>query len=104
MRIQNLLHLRQGKSREKAWNLNFWQVIFLGFFCARPSHAAPIARKLSRALAKRSRKKTLVSFGDILLKVRRQLLAEGMPIALCLTAYGDANWQFAPFHEVRSPS
>jgi len=32
MRIQNLLHLREGKSREKGWNSNFWQVIFLGFF------------------------------------------------------------------------
>jgi hypothetical protein len=33
-----------------------------------------------------------IRMGDAMLAARRQLLAEGMPMALGLTAYGDADW------------
>ncbi len=32
------------------------------------------------------------TFGEIMLHLRRQLLATQTPMALCLTAYGDADW------------
>jgi len=32
-------------------------------------------------------------FGDVMLAVRRTALAEGNPMVLCLTAYGDADWR-----------
>jgi hypothetical protein len=33
------------------------------------------------------------TFGDVMLGVRRRALAEGVPMVLCLRAYGDADWQ-----------
>jgi hypothetical protein len=36
------------------------------------------------------------TFGDAMVAVRRQLLATGELTALCVTAFGDANWQLAP--------
>ena len=33
------------------------------------------------------------NFGDIMLAVRRKALAEGNPMVLCLSAYGDADWR-----------
>ena len=37
-----------------------------------------------------------VNFGEALRSIRRRLLAQGIIIALCLTAYGDANWMIPP--------
>jgi hypothetical protein len=36
-----------------------------------------------------------LAFGDAMLVIRRQLLAKGILMALCLTAYGDAAWRLA---------
>jgi hypothetical protein len=36
-----------------------------------------------------------LAFGDAMLVIRRQLLAKGILMALCLTAYGDAGWRLA---------
>jgi len=33
------------------------------------------------------------NFGDVMLAVRRTALAEGNPMVLCITAYGDADWR-----------
>ena len=33
------------------------------------------------------------NFGDVMLSVRRKALAEGNPMVLCLSAYGDADWR-----------
>ncbi len=33
------------------------------------------------------------NFGDVMLTVRRKALAEGNPMVLCLSAYGDADWR-----------
>lgn len=33
------------------------------------------------------------SFGDVMLAVRREALADGMAMILCITAYGDADWK-----------
>lgn len=52
--------------------------------------AVEIAEKFLRKLA------TLEdgqSFGDVMLAVRREALADGMTMILCITAYGDADWK-----------
>jgi hypothetical protein len=36
-----------------------------------------------------------LAFGDAMLVMRRQLLKKGILAALCLTAYGDAEWRLA---------
>jgi hypothetical protein len=33
------------------------------------------------------------SFGDVMLEVRREALSRGIPMVLCLAAYGDADWR-----------
>lgn len=35
------------------------------------------------------------TFGDVMLGVRRQALKEGIPMVLCIHAYGDADWKLA---------
>jgi len=35
------------------------------------------------------------TFGDVMLGVRRRALADGVPMVLCLRAYGDADWQLS---------
>jgi hypothetical protein len=34
-----------------------------------------------------------VSFGDVMKEIRCRLLAKGLPMVLCLTSYGDADWK-----------
>jgi hypothetical protein len=34
-----------------------------------------------------------ISFGDVLLNVRRKIMLQGLPIVLCLVAFGDADWR-----------
>lgn len=55
-------------------------------------HAIPLAQEFVRIL------KALpatgdATFGDAMLGVRRKFLADGRPMVLCLTAYGDADWR-----------
>lgn len=33
------------------------------------------------------------TFGDVMLRVRRQAMKEGIPMILCIQAYGDADWK-----------
>jgi hypothetical protein len=55
-------------------------------------HATPVAREFVRELAEFS-KAPESSFGDVMLRVRQKLLAQGMPMVLCLMSYGDADWR-----------
>jgi hypothetical protein len=52
--------------------------------------AAKVATELVRALSEVP-KSGGVTFGDVMLQVRRKLLAKGVPMVLCLSAYGDAD-------------
>lgn len=60
-------------------------------------HAAAVTEKLISALAAVKTEDT--AFGDILLDVRRRLLAEGLLIVMCLTSYGDTDWVISPLKE-----
>jgi hypothetical protein len=55
--------------------------------------AAPVARKIATELASASKRRRPIATGDLLLEIRRKLLAKGELTALCLTAFGDADWQ-----------
>ena len=59
------------------------------------AHAAGVAAELARGL-RGVDPSTSPAFGDVLRQVRRRLLADGEVMALCLTAYGDADWRLAP--------
>lgn len=54
------------------------------------SHAPRLARAILAEVAKPSMSQR--SFGEVLLAVKRQSLLAGLPIALALVAYGDADW------------
>ncbi len=54
--------------------------------------AAQVASELLRALSRLPKNKD-VTFGDVMLDLRRKLLAKGLPMVLCLSAYGDADWK-----------
>jgi hypothetical protein len=56
-------------------------------------HAAPVAVEFVRALGQV--RTSDASFGDVMVEVRRTLLARGLPAVLCLSAYGDADWRLA---------
>jgi hypothetical protein len=54
-------------------------------------HAAPMAAALAEEIAGAWRRGP-VPAGEVLLRVRRQGLAGGMPAVLAIVAYGDADW------------
>lgn len=58
-------------------------------------HVVPIAEKLVEELREElnSSDDHGVLFGDVLLHLRRKALMEGLPIVLCLIAFGDADWR-----------
>ncbi len=53
-------------------------------------NAVKIAERFLEELAKVANGE---SFGDVLLRVRREMLADGMCMVLCLNASGDADWK-----------
>jgi hypothetical protein len=55
--------------------------------------AAPVAASVATAIGTHADGRS--SFGDLLLTTRRRLLADGVVLALTLTAYGDADWRLA---------
>jgi hypothetical protein len=55
--------------------------------------AAPVARTIATEFAAASKRLRPTATGDLLLAIRRKLLAKGELTALCLTAFGDADWQ-----------
>lgn len=54
--------------------------------------SAKVAMEFIQTLAQLSGKPGGTSFGEVMLDVRRRLLAKGLPMVLCLEAYGDADW------------
>jgi hypothetical protein len=56
--------------------------------------AAPMARAIMAELATASNRRQPIAAGDLMTSLRRKLLLRGELTALCLTAYGDAGWQF----------
>ncbi len=54
--------------------------------------AAQVAMEFIKTLSQLSGKPGGTSFGEVMLDVRRRLLAKGLPMVLCLEAYGDADW------------
>jgi hypothetical protein len=54
-------------------------------------HAAPVSAALTAALTKQAAAGP-ATFGEVFRKVRRNLLADGVPMVLAVTAYGDADW------------
>jgi len=55
--------------------------------------AAPVARTIASSFAAASKRKRPIPAGDLMLEIRRKLLAKGELTALCLTSFGDADWQ-----------
>ena len=55
-------------------------------------HAGPAAAAIVQEL-KAQEGNTNTTFGDVMLAVRRRLLADGIPMVLGLTSYGDADWR-----------
>ncbi len=55
--------------------------------------AAPVARTIATELASASKRRRPIAAAELLLAIRRKLLAKGELTALCLTAFGDADWQ-----------
>jgi hypothetical protein len=55
-------------------------------------HVAPVAEEIVSILQRLSQEKT-ASFGEVMLQLRRQALADGIPMVLSLFAYGDADWR-----------
>ncbi len=58
----------------------------------RGRHATRFVKEFVAALAKRAGSPD-ATFGDVLLDVKRSMLAAGDPFALTLIAYGDADWR-----------
>jgi hypothetical protein len=55
-------------------------------------HAIPVAEEFVREM--KAQCGTNQTFGDVMVKVRRKILGEkGLPMVLCLWAYGDADWR-----------
>jgi hypothetical protein len=54
-------------------------------------HASPATARLVELLDEEAREGNS-SFGEVMMRLRRKLLAEATPMALGLTAYGDADW------------
>jgi hypothetical protein len=58
-------------------------------------HAVPAAASFLRTLGALppDGPRTL---GEVMRTVRREMLAEGNPMVLCLSVFGDADWRLAP--------
>lgn len=56
-------------------------------------HAAPVTSELIKAIAAVAGVDDGgIAFGDVMLDVRRRMVADGLLMALCLTSYGDTDW------------
>lgn len=58
-------------------------------------HAAPVAEAIIQELAK-PMSPDENTFGDLLLRIRRNMFSRGILIALAVAAFGDADWELAP--------
>jgi len=55
-------------------------------------HAVPVVEKLLEELRVQTEGSAGTGFGTIMQNARRKLLAAGVPVVLCITAIGDADW------------
>jgi hypothetical protein len=55
--------------------------------------AAAVAQTIAVEFTKATERKRPIAAGELFLRIRRELLAKGDLTALCLTAFGDADWQ-----------
>jgi hypothetical protein len=53
-------------------------------------HAATVTQNFIADIA--AIKSTNITFGELMLNVRRKLMADGLLMGLCLTSYGDTDW------------
>ena len=53
-------------------------------------HAATVTQNFIKDIA--ASKSTNITFGELMLNVRRRLVADGLLMGLCLTSYGDTDW------------
>lgn len=58
-------------------------------------HAVPVAAAMLRALRDVPPAAATRTLGEVMRTVRRQMLAEGNPMVLCLSVFGDADWKLA---------
>jgi hypothetical protein len=56
------------------------------------AHAVPVANGFVDAL-RQTVGRGSATFGEVMRAVRREMLAQGLPMVLALTAYGDADWR-----------
>ena len=54
-------------------------------------HAAPVAARLVEELYRYCAQEPH-GFGEVMVRLRRRLLAEGLIMVLALAAFGDADW------------
>jgi hypothetical protein len=59
-------------------------------------HAVPVARAFVDAL-RQAVAAGPTTFGEVMRDVRRNLLADGLPMVLTLTAHGDADWRLVAY-------
>lgn len=60
-------------------------------------HAVPVAEEFLTQLSEiSSSPDETTTFGEVMCRVRRTMLSRGQPMALCLSAYGDADWKLVP--------
>jgi hypothetical protein len=69
-------------------------VIIASIAPIRGADAAPIAERIADLLTDQLSQGKEVAFGELLLDVRRQLLAGGHPGVLGLVGFGDGDWRF----------
>jgi hypothetical protein len=55
--------------------------------------AAAVAQTIAVEFTKATERKRPIAAGELFLRIRRELLAKGDLTSLCLTAFGDADWQ-----------
>jgi hypothetical protein len=80
----------QGFDIGSSFIANGASIVITNFTSITGLHAATIVSKLISFFEK-ERGKT-INFGEITLRLRQQLLAEGLIISLSLVTYGDADW------------
>ncbi|WP_147452000.1 hypothetical protein [Corallococcus sp. CA041A] len=67
----------------------------------RGRHACPTAANVIRHLSEAT-EGVPRSWGDVFVRIKRELLAKGDALVLCFAAYGDVDWQLVHPREVRT--
>ncbi len=81
----------QGFDLGSEFLLNGASIVITNFTKILGRHAAKIVERLMELF--NERKGEVVNFGEIMLKVKQRLLAEGLIVSMALVSYGDADWK-----------